>query len=331
MPWTRRRLLRTLFCSSALAGLNLSRNPLSAAEPAAGAADDLHWLAIGDFGSESPSQLAVARGMAAYVRQRSLRPEGLLFLGDNFYGPMPGGVRSPRWKSGFEEMYPADIFPGPCPAVLGNHDYHDNPDGAAVQLAYASHAPGTRWTMPSPWYRRDWPASKPLVTFFFLDTNTPKISGGPGGIRDSLSHRQEAAQWEWLESELRKPRAPWTVVLGHHPVYSNGRHGDTPQLVKRLGPLLQKSRAAVYLCGHDHDLQHLELEGLCTSYVISGGGGARVREGSISEKERGPFSKAVYGFTHIHANPREMIFRHLDANGRLLHGFRKLPSLEFAV
>jgi len=330
MPWTRRRLLRTLFCSSALAGWNLSRSPLWAAGPD-DTPDDLHWLAIGDFGSESPAQLAVARGLASYVRQRSLRPEGLLLLGDNFYGPMPGGVRSPRWKSGFEDMYPADIFPGPCPAVLGNHDYHDNPRGAEVQLSYAGTVPGTRWTMPAPWYRRDWPENQPLVTFLFLDTNTPEISGGPAGIRDALSRRQADEQWDWIEAELQKPRAAWTVVIGHHPVYSNGQHGDTPQLVKRLGPLLQKHRAAVYLCGHDHDLQHLELEGLCTSYVISGGGGARVREGTISESERGPFSKAVYGFTHIQANPRELTIRHLDANGRLLHSFRKLPSLEFAV
>lgn len=316
--WTRRRVLRTLFCSSAALGLNL-RSPVQAAEvlmPTGG----VSYLAIGDFGSQSAAQFAVAKGLAAYAGKLTLPANGLLLLGDNFYKKMEGGLNSPRWRTGFEDMYPVEVFPNPCPAVLGNHDYTDNAGGQEVQLAYAR-KPGTRWTMPAKWYRQDFP----LVTFLFLDTNVPSVTS------NALTPQEAEEQWRWLEMELQKPRAPWTIVVGHHPVYSNGRHGDNVTLVKQLAPLLDQYGVALYLCGHDHDLQHLELEGLKTSFVISGGGGARVREGKVSEEVRGPYSQPVYGFTHLEIAAKEMVVRHFDANGKALHAFRKLPDFSFAV
>jgi hypothetical protein len=50
--WSRRRLLKTVFCSSAALGLNLRPDGVSAAESAA---DDQHWFALGDYGSMQPS------------------------------------------------------------------------------------------------------------------------------------------------------------------------------------------------------------------------------------------------------------------------------------
>lgn len=317
--WTRRRVLRTLFCSSAALGLNL-RSTAFAASDAIAPTTGLSYLAIGDFGSQSAAQFAVAEGLKTYASKLPLPANGLLLLGDNFYKKMEGGLNSPRWQTGFEQMYPVGSFPNPCPAVLGNHDYRDNVGGEKVQLAYARQ-PGTRWTMPAKWYRQD----TPLVTFLFLDTNVPSVTSA------ALTAEEAKEQWQWLETELQKPRAPWTIVAGHHPVYSNGKHGDIPTLVKQLGPLLQRHGVALYLCGHDHDLQHLELEGLKTSFVISGGGGARVREGTVSDEVRGPYSQPVYGFTHLEMAPEQMVVRHFDANGKALHAFRKLPDFSFAV
>lgn len=321
--WSRRRVLRTLLCSSAALAFNINRKLLSAVET--GNSDDLHWLAIGDFGSQSRPQTAVAQGMQSYLTRLGLRPEGLLLLGDNFYGKMVGGVKSHRWAAGFEDMYLVDAFPGICPVVLGNHDYHDNPGGEQTQLAYAKQTPGTRWTLPQKWYRLDLPAKKPVVTFLCLDTNLRSVSSGTdfktGRKRASLTEDEENAELSWLKAELAKPRAPWTICLGHHPIYSNGQHGDTHPLVARLAPLLQEYRVPVYICGHDHDLQHLELENQATSFVISGGGGARVR--NLRRKERGPYGAAVYGFTHLQVRPGSLTLRHVDANGNQLHAFEK--------
>ena len=318
--WNRRRLLRTVFCSSAAMALNIKPQTLGATGD-----DDLHWLAIGDFGSEEPAQTAVARGMQTYLETLKVKPQALLLLGDNFYKPMPGGLMSPRWRTGFEDMYPKSSFDCPCPVVLGNHDYHDNRGGEQVQLDCAR-TPGTRWTFPNKWHRMDFPAANPLVTMLFIDTNTSAVGSGndpkTGEPRNHLTAAEEAHQLAWLKSELEKPRAPFTLLVGHHPLYSNGVHGDTKTLIRDLAPLLQKHAVHAYLCGHDHDMQHLELEGLKTSFVISGGGGARVREPSNKTREA-PFAQAIYGFTHIQANARRLIFRHVDPNGRQMHAFEK--------
>lgn len=327
-PWTRRRLLRTVFCSSAALALNLRPQALIAAD-----SEDLHWLAIGDFGSMEPSQTAVANGMQTYVARFKLKPGGLLLLGDNFYKPMPGGLKSPRWQSGFEEMYPKSTFDCPCPVVLGNHDYHDNRGGEQVQLAYAK-TPGTRWTFPNKWHRMDFPAEKPLVTMLFIDTNNGQVSGGNDPKtkepRNHLTDAEVAEQHTWLKAELAKPRAPFTIVVGHHPVYSNGHHGDTKSLITSIGPLLQEHGVHAYLCGHDHDMQHLELEGLKTSFILSGGGGARVRELDNHDRQM-PFGQPVYGFTHLQASAERLIFRHVDANGKQMHAFEKRLNGTFQV
>jgi hypothetical protein len=317
--FSRRRLLKTVFCSSAGLALNLRPHLLLAAE-----GDDLHVLMIGDFGSQQPSQAAVASGMKAYVERLKLKPELLLLLGDNFYSKMEGGLKSPRWQTGFEDMYPASVFPGKCPAVLGNHDYHDNAGGEQVQLAYAKQG-GTRWTMPAKWYRED---LGELVTFLFLDTNLCSVSGtsknkdGEVVKKNCLTADEEIAQWAWLKEQLASKRGSYTIVVGHHPVYSNGSHGDTKELVAKLSQLLQEAGVHLYLCGHDHDLQHLELAGLKTSYVLSGGGGARVRE--LKNKDRQmPFGTPVYGFSHLQLNPQRLVLRHVDANGKQIHAFEK--------
>ncbi len=321
---SRRRLLKTVFCSSAALALNLRPQLLPAAE-----GGDLHLLALGDFGSMESPQSAVASGMQNYVKQLKIKPEWLVLLGDNFYKPMPGGLKSERWKTGFEDMYPATVFPGPCPAILGNHDYHDNAGGEQVQLAYAKQG-GTRWTMPAKWHRQD---LGKLATFLFLDTNLRSLSGsgknkdGTVVKKNCLTAEEEVAQWAWLQQQLAGPRASFTIVCGHHPVYSNGIHGDSKELVQKLAPMLQEAGVHLYLCGHDHDMQHLELEGLKTSFVLSGGGGARVRD-LPNTKRKMPFGNPVYGFSHLQINAQRLVLRHLDANGKQLHAFEK--QLDYA-
>src|SRR5688572_29772576 len=91
---SRRGALKTLFCASAALALNLRPQRLSAANFAA---EDLHLLALGDFGSQGKEQESVARAMQKYAENNRLKTEGLLLLGDNFYSNMEGGVKSKRW------------------------------------------------------------------------------------------------------------------------------------------------------------------------------------------------------------------------------------------
>jgi len=130
------------------------------------------------------------------------------------------------------------------------------------------------------------------------------------------------AQLEWFKTELAKPRAPFTLVMAHHPLYSNGDHGDTKPIRAQWDDLLQEHEVHAYLSGHDHDLQHLELEGKFSSYIVSGGGGAEARK-LVRPERTVPYGKGVHGFTHVSVQPDALSFAHHGVDGALLHRFTK--------
>lgn len=319
-----RRALQQAFAFSALAliGGGTRAGAVAAVDPGAH-----HLLILGDWGADGSArhQQSVAQAMARYVATQRIRPEALFFLGDNFYGQLEGGVKSPRWQRQFEEAYPPSVFDCPCYAVLGNHDYHVEPAGKHdAQLAYAR-TPGTRWTMPAKWYRFEFPRANPLVTFLALDSNYRK----PTKDKLGLTGAERAAQRAWLAAELARPRtSPFLAVCAHHPLYSNGDHGDSSSMIKLWDDLLRKNRAHFYLCGHDHDLQHLEFAGHPTSFVISGGGGAGLTKLTVAPEKRGPFARSAAGFTHLEITAAEVRVRHVDTEGETLHAFAKTPGGE---
>ncbi len=322
--------MQALFCSSAALALNVRTN--AAAEIAKEA---LHVLMIGDFGTGGKDQRKVAEAMRKFVTDHGIRTAGLLLLGDNFYSKDKAGfsTESPRWRIGIEEMYPADVFSGPMWAVLGNHDYHDNAGGEKVQVEYSQKA-GVRWKMPAKWHRFELgPVGKPLVTFICLDSNLPAVSGGKdkktGRPKNHMSVDEEKGQLRWLKAELAKPRAPFTIVVGHHPLYSNGSHGDTKALLAQWEPLFQKHKVHAYLCGHDHDLQHLEMKGRFTTHLLSGGGGANTRK--QSSKRETPFASGVHGFTHLQITQDALTFTHHAVDGEALHTVTKRLDGSFEV
>jgi tartrate-resistant acid phosphatase type 5 len=322
----RRDFLRQSFAFSALAALGASKSFALPPNPAA-----QHYLMVGDWGWSRPEegQQQVAAAMAAYARSNALHTQALFMLGDSWYGDLNGGVDSPRWQTGFEQMYPANVFPGPAYSIMGNHDYQHMPMNVSkveAELAYAKRG-HSRWTQPALWYTLDIASKEtkePLLHIIALDSNVPKKKETLAPVDFTLTPAQYDEQLKWLEAELSKPtKAPFRIVMGHHPIFSNGKHGDTPMLVRDWEPLLRKHKVHAYLAGHDHDLQHLEYDGHPTSFVCSGAGGADLYDLKIDEKQRGPFAHKVFGFTHLEATPTLLTFRHVDAQGKVLHTFSK--------
>ena len=95
----------------------------------------------------------------------------------------------------------------------------------------------------------------------------------PGGddLRYVFDEASEiAAATDWVEAELKAAAAneaiDWIIVAGHYPVYSVADHGDTPEMVEAVLPLLEKYGVDAYLCGHDHSLQVTVT--LATTYSV---------------------------------------------------------------
>ena len=247
--------------------------------------------------------------MQDYARGLALTPQAFMLLGDNFYGPL-SGTDSPRWKVEFEEMYPAGDFPGPCYAILGNHDYDDQPDGEKIQIAYAS-TPNTRWKMPDRWYRLDLPASNPVATLLCVNTHYAKLSNG-----------DISAQQHWLEEQLAAPRTSrWLFVCGHHPVLSCGlHHGGTPTL-QRWRELFYRHNVTAYLCGHEHDLQHLREDGQTTDWLVSGGGGKALHQ--LAKTAQTQFAEPAFGFLHLAVGSDRMTATFAGTDASPLHAFTR--------
>jgi tartrate-resistant acid phosphatase type 5 len=316
---SRRRFLQQSFAFSALAGM-------SAVPSFAATAGSTNLLMVGDWGAENTrDQSRVAAGMQSYVRALGLKTDALLMLGDNWYGPLPDGAKDTRWKSGFEEMYPKSVFDCVAYAIPGNHDYQRMPMSKLdAELEYARQG-GSRWTMPSRWYSFTFPAKNPLMTVIALDSNMPNPKGPQAtGVNFTLTNAERLEQLAWLTAELEKPlTTPWLVVMGHHPVFSNGPHGDTATLVQDWEPLLRTHKVHLYLAGHDHDMQHLEFEGHPTSFALSGGGGADLYNLKIQPTQRGPYAEKINGFSHLEVTPDRLVMRHLNSSGKTIHSFAK--------
>ncbi len=307
MKQTRRQFVRTLFMATQAAALGPAVE-MFAAEPKA---DGLNFLLLGDWGRKGePDQAAVARQMG--LCGEKLQPKFVVAVGDNFYEDGVKSVKDPQWQESFEKVYTAQSLQAPWWAILGNHDYHGNCD---AQIDYSKGS--KRWNMPARYYHCSETIDKEnAVDFFYIDT-TPMAGFDLGELarRVDLKSQDVPKQMDWLESQLKASTAPWKIVVGHHPVYSGGVHGDTPYIVKHVLPLLEKYGVQVYFNGHDHDLQHLQagkVNLFCT------GGGSRPRA-AVKTTAHSKFGRGCSGFIAASLAADSLDVRMIDDAGKLLY------------
>ena len=104
-------------------------------------------------------------------------------------------------------------------------------------------------------------------------------------------------------------------MIGHFPVYSatKGEHGDTPTLIKDLAPILQRTGVDLYFHGHDHVLQHLQLDGV--NYFGSGAG-ARSHSGmNTGYKGLMGYAQGSYGFMVHEGSPTALTTTFVQPGG----------------
>ena len=243
----------------------------------------------GTSATARPSRRRSRRRSPPTIRARPL--DFAVTLGDNFYSVGMESPSDPRWQTWFEQLY------GPLGitfyAALGNHDW-GHPDSPAAEVLYSSMTKS--WKMPASYYT----FTAGPVQFFALDTQTVAAS---------------EKQRQWLETELKRSQARWKVVYGHHPIFSGGNYEDRPDLISSLLPMLH-TRADVYICGHDHNLQALRPEGTVHFY-IAGGGGAGLYD--LRPYERSIFASRSNGFAVIDADHTRMTIGLVDGTGTTIY------------
>ena len=300
LPLSRRQLLALLggglgFGASVVAAKALTpaagglaqRAPLASAAslvaqaPAGPSPSKLRWLATADSGSGDRKQQAVADQMAAVQRRQ---PVDLVILaGDNIYND--GDIS--KVDGAFTRPYSALLQAGvPFHAVLGNHDIRTaNGD---PQVAYRPFGMAGRW----------YSLRRGPVEFFMLDTNVNANWG---------------QQLPWLRSSLAASKAPWKVVVGHHPIYSAGLYGNDGDAQARLAPLFKKYGVQLYINGHEHDYERTKvIEG--TTYLTLGIGGASLRP--ILANGYTAACASVHGFVELEASPTTIKINAWDRQGK---------------
>jgi hypothetical protein len=202
--------------------------------PSAGAKRVVRFAVLGDSGTGSAAQHAIARRVSAFEL------DAILFAGDIAY---PAGTHA-ELQSHFFDVY-AEIFRRtPVYAAIGNHEQRS--DGARP-FEQVFVLPGNER-----WYSFDWGD----VHFVVLDTN-----------------QIGQAQASWLEGNLAANPARFRVVLGHHPPVTSARRGPSRAYQQWFVPILERHRVELVISGHEHHYER-SVPIRDVTYVVTGGGGA---------------------------------------------------------
>ncbi|MFH1367504.1 MAG: metallophosphoesterase [Elusimicrobiota bacterium] len=175
--------------------------------------------------------------------------------------------------------------------VLGNHEHQSKIYFDSFKLPNNER-----------WYSVDWNG----IRFMMLDTESDIKSG--------------SEQYNWLESELKKDKSKFRIIVNHHPAYTTGSHGDEQNLREKLVPLLEKYEVDMMFSGHNHCYERQEVNGIF--YITTGGGGAPLH----SQRKQDPNSKIFlecYNFSELRLDGNELSVTVYDDNMKVIDEFSK--------
>ena len=272
----------------------------------------LQFLAVGDAGTGRAGQRDVADGMGRKAAEDPV--SFVLFLGDNFYASGVSSVTDEQWEFKFERMYSHTSLQVPFYAVLGNHDYYNNPQ---AQVDYTNVSVSKRWKMPARYYTFTQAVDDTSsVQFFCLDT-TPLDAERVEEIEEgqTIVTVDYRTQLTWFDEQLQQSKARWKIVTGHHALYSGGAHGDNKGMIALLEPVFMKYKVDAYLAGHDHH-QELKKPINGVNYLVIGGGGTHR---SVTWQDNTIFAMTNMGFTWFRLSAKELLVEFFNREGRLLY------------
>jgi acid phosphatase len=275
--------------------------------PAQASTAALDFVVIGDWGRDGHSrQRAVAQQMGRSAASTGSR--FVISVGDNFYEDGVTSTADPQWQTSFENIYTDPALMTKWHVILGNHDYQGNVE---AQLTYSS----PRWSLPAPYYKRTETLPDGTVAeFFHLDTSRyileylhrPKVK---------VQGQDKQAQIDWLEHALATSKAAWKVVVGHHQLFTvTGQNHDYPEMIGPFKPLLDRHGVQAYINGHEHNLEHIAVDGV--HYITCGAGSA---VSAVGSPPPGQFASDHHGFMTMHLEAHGLGFNFIDDSGATLY------------
>lgn len=253
------------------------------------------FVAFGDWGTGGDEQREVASAIGDYCETENC--EFILTLGDNFYSDGVESVTDEQWEEKYHDVY--DFLDLPFYASLGNHDNNGN---IQAQIDYSEIDPD--WNMPEENYSYTWPENAdPVVEFFVFNSDYPRF-------------REESAQ-NWMREAIAESQADWKILVMHHPIYSDGNHGDDDQGNNEfLFPIIC-NEVDLVVSGHDHNFAHLRgPDADCPiEQLVIGTGGAGIRD-SVTETEAQVIGRGnFHGFGWFQITSDEIFFRMVESDG----------------
>ncbi len=277
-----------------LAALCLACNALA---PVITQADPIRFAIIGDYGSDSANEAAVAS------RVKSFGPQFVVTTGDNNYatGALADWDRTQgkyyseyiKYATDSTSMYRDNgvtvnqFFP-----TLGNHDW----DAGIESYTDYFELPGNE---------RYYSFTRGPVECFVLSSDLREPDGRTIG----------STQYDWAEQAIRNSTARWQLVFFHHPAYTY-QSSEGPAIEMRW-PFAEWGVDGVF-SGHSHNLQRMDTGGV--PYFVSGAGGNSLH--SISGQPLDAvgrwFNFTKYGFLLVDANNDSLTFQFIDKDGAVL-------------
>ncbi|XP_017222722.2 purple acid phosphatase 8 [Daucus carota subsp. sativus] len=278
----------------------------------------LSFLVVGDWGrkgTHNQSQVAFQMGRIG----ETLDLDFIISTGDNFYDKGLTSEYDPAFEDSFTNIYTASSLQKPWYTVLGNHDYRGD---ALAQSSSFLKQKDSRWVC-----LKSFILNTDVAEIFFIDT-TP--------FQDKYFTDPEDQVYDWrgvmprkkylanllkdLDMALKESTAKWKIVVGHHPIKSDGHHGNTQELVVQLLPILQANNVDFYINGHDHCLEHISSRDSPLQFFTSGGG-SKAWRGDMSwmNLDETKFYYDGQGFMSMQITENEVQVIFYDVSGSALH------------
>ncbi|VVB03835.1 unnamed protein product [Arabis nemorensis] len=287
-----------IFINGSLSKLERLEHPVTKSD------DSLSFLVVGDWGRKGGfNQSLVAHQMGIVGEQLDI--DFVISVGDNFYDDGLKGDNDPSFEESFSHIYTHPSLQKQCTIKSCSH-----PKRLEMVLSQIF----------------NFVLSSGMVEFFLVDTNpfVEKYFTDPGDDTYDWSNvlprkKHISNLLHDLDLELKKSRATWKFVVGHHGIKTAGQHGVTQELVDQLLPILEENKVDLYINGHDHCLQHIGSDG--EIQFLTSGGGSKAWRGETQPWD--PKELKLYydgqGFMSFHITHSQAKFVYYDVFGNVLH------------